>query len=65
MTLSEIRASGKDFLIPTDIAPILECDPQYIRIMAREKPALLGFPVMVVGRRTKIPRVPFLKFMGG
>ena len=43
----------------------LEYNPQAIRIMARENPAALGFPVVVIGTRTKIPRVPFLRYVLG
>ena len=64
MTLEEIRASEKPVLIPTDIAPVLGCDPQWIRDTARQVPHALGFPVIVIGARVKIPRLPFLRFMG-
>ena len=64
MTLEEIKNSDKTVLTANDVAQVLRCDPQCIRIMARENPALLGFPVTVVGRRTKIPRLPFLRYMG-
>lgn len=36
-----------------------------IRVAARDNPAMLGFPVVRVGSRTKIPRIPFLQVMGG
>lgn len=65
MTLDEIKKLDREFLIPQDIAPILHCDPHLIRIMARTKPKLLGFPVIVIGTRTKIPRVPFINFLQG
>lgn len=67
MTLDEIRASDKVLLNATDIAAILETDPHSIRIMAHEKPSALGFPVIVCGdkgRRVKIPRIQFLRFLG-
>ena len=64
MTLEEIKGSDAIFLKPTDIAHILECNPQFIRQAAREKPELLGFPVTVVGTRTKIPRKAFLAYIG-
>lgn len=64
MTLDEIKSSDKTVLTANDVAPVLRCDPQCIRIMARENPLLLGFPVTVTGRRTKIPRLPFLRYMG-
>jgi len=64
LTLKEIRESDKEMLLPTDIAPVLGCNPHLIRLAARERPELLGFPVTVVGTRTKIPRKPFLAFLG-
>lgn len=64
MTMAEIRASDKDMLIPTDINKILGCDAHSIRLQARECPECLGFPVVVLGNRTLIPRKPFLAFLG-
>lgn len=64
MTLDDIRNSRKEFLTPAEAAPVLGVAPQSIRVAARLNPALLGFPVMVVGSRTKIPRVPLLRFLG-
>lgn len=64
MTLQEIKSSDKPMLTPTDISEVFGSDPQTIRITARERPDLLGFPVVIVGNRVKIPRIPFLKFMG-
>lgn len=64
MTLTEIRNTNKEMLTPADIAPVLGCDPQNIRHQARDCPERLGFPVVRVGSRTKIPRQQFLRFMG-
>ena len=64
MTLAEIKASKEVFLLPSQIAPILGCDPNFIRRAAHDRPELLGFPVCVMGNRTKIPRKPFLAFIG-
>ena len=64
MTLDEIKECMKTVLTPADVAEVLQSDPQDIRITARMAPELLGFPVAIVGHRTKIPRVPFLRFMG-
>lgn len=60
-TLDEVRKSDKPFLIPDDIAPILGCHPQAIREEARDR--RLPFPVILIGNRTKIPRLPFIEFM--
>lgn len=67
MTINEIKASDKVMLTPADVAEALGVDAQGIRIMAREQPERLGFPVTVIGREgrgVRIPRVPFLRFMG-
>ena len=64
MTLDEIKACDKSTLTQAEIADVLNCDAQDIRIQARMAPEKLGFPVIVVKTRTKIPRVPFLRFMG-
>lgn len=64
MNISDARTSTAAMLIPADVAPILGCDPQWIRDTARENPDALGFPVLVVGSRVKIPRIPFLRYLG-
>lgn len=64
-TLSEVERSKKSMLTAVDIAPILRSDPQLIRMQARERPELLGFPVICVGSRVKIPREGFLRFVRG
>lgn len=65
MTMAEIRAMDKPFLTPAEAAGVLGCDPHLIRVAARDNPKMLGFPVVRVGSRTKIPRIPFLQVMGG
>lgn len=64
MTLNEIKASEAIMLKPADVAGVLAADAQSIRLQAREFPEALGFPVICVGNRTKIPRKPFLRFLG-
>ena len=64
MTLDEIKASDKAVLTPGDIAEVLGSDQQTIRVQARTAPEKLGFPVVIIGCRTKIPRIPFLRYMG-
>lgn len=64
MTIPEIVALEREFLIPTEIAGIVGMNAQTIRVAARQRPELLGFPVIVAGTRTRIPRVPFLRFLG-
>ena len=64
MTLDEIRSSTKEVLTPAEVAEVLGCDPQDIRVQARMAPEKLGFPVIIIKSRTKIPRVPFLRYIG-
>ena len=54
------------YLTPAQAAEVTGSSPYYISVMAQttEGRAGLGFPVMRVGRYTKIPRIPFLRFMG-
>ena len=66
MTLEEIAGMDCPMLTPAQAAAVTGSSPYYIRVMAQttEGRAGLGFPVMRVGRYTKIPRIPFLRFMG-
>lgn len=64
MTLEEAKRSDKTFLTPAEIAPIIGCNPNWIRKAAHDAPELVGFPVCVIGTRTRIPRKPFLAFLG-
>jgi hypothetical protein len=64
MTLAEIKASEKTMLVPEEVRTVLGCDAHSIRLQAREYPEQMGFPVVVIGNRTLIPRKPFLAFLG-
>lgn len=63
MTFQEIQASDKDFLTPEDVREVVGCMPYSINIQAKEDASKLGFPVMMVGTRVKIPRLAFLHWM--
>jgi len=65
MTVDEIRASNKDMLTPSDVAPVLGCHPFAINTQAKVDPSKLGFPVSLVGTRLKIPRLAFLRWFDG
>lgn len=64
MTLEEIQASEKLFLTPANVSHVLGSDPQTIRVMGRQCPERLGFPFTFTGSHMKIPRIPFLRFLG-
>ena len=63
--LIEVINCQKAYITPAQAAAVLECDAQYIRMAAHQDPDQLGFPVMCVGNRTKIMRLPFIKFVTG
>lgn len=63
MTLQEIEKTNKNILRASDVADLLESDPQDIRDQAHRDPSKLGFPVIVTGSRVKIPREGFIHFM--
>lgn len=65
MTLDDIKAIDREFLTPAQVAEVLGCDPQGIRVWARQRPEGLGFPVCLVGSRIKIPRRAFVAWMDG
>lgn len=62
-TLQDIEAVDREFLLISEIAPILGANPQTIRCQAQQRPEMLGFPVIVIGSRVKIPKRPFIQFM--
>lgn len=63
--IDRIRKMDSPTITPAIAADALGCDAHAIRIMARTDPQALGFPVMRVGNRTKIPRLPFIRFLEG
>ena len=64
MTLQELLKSSKIWITPADVSSVLQCDPQCIRVQAQKDPSMLGYPVIVIGSRVRIPRIPFLKYLG-
>lgn len=65
-TLSDIAQMDREVLTPEIAGKAIGISPYAISLMARtpEGCKSLGFPVIRIGSRTKIPRVPFLRFMG-
>lgn len=63
-TLEDLINMDEHFLTPADICGVLGSNPQTIRVAARQRPDLIGFEFTFVGNRMKIPRIPFLRFMG-
>lgn len=66
MTLAAMASMEESFLTPDQVAGVIDCEPHNIRVQAAtpEGREALGFRVIRIGRLTKIPRIPFLRFMG-
>ncbi len=65
VTLEEIEALDKDMLVPTDIAGYLNCCPYTINVATRDGENPFPFPIIRLGSRVRIPKIPFLKAMRG
>ena len=60
--VARIMSSTKVCITPTEAAKVLQCAPYALNLKAREN--ALPFPAFFVGNRLKIPRIPFLRFLG-
>lgn len=65
MTLDDVRAIEREYLLPREVAEVLGTDGQSIRVTARQAPERLGFPTICVGHRVKIPKRAFIDYMTG
>ena len=65
MSIAELETMTKETISCNTAAEVIGCNPQLLRIQARECPQALGFPVVVVRKRVKIPRLAFIAFMRG
>ena len=64
--LEEIKRMDKPFITPQQAARVIGCTPQYIRLAARgPNKKSLGFDTTVIGTRTLIPRIPFIRYVDG
>ena len=63
-TVQELQESQKAFFTPDDVSGVLGSNPQTIRVTARQRPDLIGYEFTFVGNRMKIPKIPFLRFLG-
>ena len=63
--IEHIKQMRQDFITAADVAKAIGGDAQCIRVQARQDPGKLGFPVIVVGTRVKIPRLPFVAYVEG
>lgn len=63
--LERIAALPKTMLVPTDVCRYLNCTAYSINIAVRDGNNPFPFPVIKMGNRVKIPKVPFIKVMRG
>lgn len=65
LTMGEIENLSDDVLTCVQVSKVLKSEVAALHKQAVTNPATLGFPVIVVGTRVKIPRIPFIKYMRG
>ena len=65
MTIAAVKAMNTPTIDPAVAAAVLGCNPNSIRQAARQRPELLGFPVIIMGTRIRIPRIPFIQALEG
>ena len=63
MTLDELKAMDEYVITPKIAAQFLKCNPYSISVAALDCPERLGFPTARIGTRTKIPRIPFIRYL--
>ena len=63
--LERIEKLDKEMLVPTDVAKYLGCSAYTINIATEDGKNPFPFPVIRLGRRVKIPKIPFIKAMRG
>lgn len=63
--LERIEALDKDMLVPTDVCKYLGCSAYTINIAVKNGGNPFPFPVILMGRRVRIPKIPFIKAMRG
>lgn len=64
MTIEEIKASTDATVCIYEIAKIIGIDANALMAQAREDQQKLSFPVIVAFKSVRVPRIPFLKFLG-
>ena len=63
--LNRIEALPKDMLVPKDICKYLGCCAYSINVATEDGKNPFPFPVIRMGRRVRIPKIPFIKAMRG
>ena len=64
-TMADLKKRTDATITPAEAAAVLGMAPHWLRLIARERPEKLGFPVIVYGNRCRIPRIPFIRYLEG
>ena len=64
MTLNDLLLLNAPVIPGTWAAQAMGMDPTRLIGYARERPELVPYPYQLSGNRMKIPRIPFLKWLG-
>ena len=62
-TIQELKNHPKEVITPVEAAGLLGWDPYCINLLAKKDPGALGFPVIVMGSRVRIPKAAFIRFI--
>ena len=69
MTIDDLKKMDTPFVTPAIAAQVIGCNPQHIRVCARDEKETgrkwLGFPTTVMKSRVLIPRIPLIKYIMG
>lgn len=60
--IAALVASKKALITPAEAARAMHCAPYLLNVQLKEGAS--PFPAFVVGKRVKIPRIPFLRYLG-
>ena len=63
--LARIEALDKSMLVPTDVCKYLNCSAYTINVATRDGKNPFPFPIIRLGSRVKIPKMPFILAMRG
>ena len=64
MTVEDLKKMKKPVISGTMAAKVMGMDSSRLIGYAREHPERIQFPFQISGNRLKIPRIPFLRWLG-
>ena len=60
--VQEVIDNPRPYLVPADVGRVLNINPDTVR--ARARAGVLEFPATVSGSRVRVPKIPFLRWLG-